>query len=564
VVGLLRRYRDGSKRSMGGGTRGITIPSGFKDRAGPVLLVEGPSDTAAALALGLRALGRPSNTGGMEHLAVLLSQQPPDTAILVVGENDAKRDGTWPGLEGARHTAGALARLLGREVRWALPPAGVKDMRAWVLKRKADPARPESWSAAGAELLAGLQENAQAAPAPGAEPPGLFRLIPCPDLKAVADDARWTWRGFLARGCVTLLSAYMKAGKTTLLTHLLRAFGDDGEFLDQEVQNSRVLYVTEEAESLWADRRDRLGLGDHLTFIVRPFRAKPNKAQWVQFLDYLHQVQEREHFDVLVFDTISNLWPVRDENNATEVREALMPLHSVMGDAALALVHHLRKGDGQEATGSRGSGDLVAFVDIILELRRYDAAEHANRRRTITGYSRWEQTPTQLVIELTDGGYEAVGSRAEVKAEDIAKALALALPEGPPGLSVDELRRSRPEVTAVRRQDLLAALAMGHADGRWARTGSGVRGSPYRYHKPAATSASDSPTPPPGGPSGADAIHPPAPDGGGNDHQNSKSSRVEAADSAPGLGPQAPLTGPDDQGGDSSNPADRHPDEEVF
>jgi hypothetical protein len=101
-----------------------------------ILLVEGPSDAAAALALFLFAIGRPSANGGVEHLARLLDVVEADQEIVVLGENDAKQNGTWPGRDGAQAVAKKLADQLGRTVDWALPPDGAKDLRAWFLTKK--------------------------------------------------------------------------------------------------------------------------------------------------------------------------------------------------------------------------------------------------------------------------------------------------------------------------------------------------------------------------------------------------------------------------------------------
>ena len=57
-----------------------------------------------------------------------------DDEILVVGENDRKDDGHWPGRDGAKKLAAALARELGGRVRWTLAPAGYKDVRDWLKK----------------------------------------------------------------------------------------------------------------------------------------------------------------------------------------------------------------------------------------------------------------------------------------------------------------------------------------------------------------------------------------------------------------------------------------------
>jgi hypothetical protein len=54
VVGITRRYPDGVKKAAPGGRRGLTLVDGWRERAGPVLLPEGPSDTLALIAAGGR------------------------------------------------------------------------------------------------------------------------------------------------------------------------------------------------------------------------------------------------------------------------------------------------------------------------------------------------------------------------------------------------------------------------------------------------------------------------------------------------------------------------------
>ncbi|QDU23585.1 hypothetical protein [Urbifossiella limnaea] len=132
VVGLNRRFADGTKKALPGSKRGLTLPAGWRERPGPVFVVEGPTDAAAMTAAGLSAVGRPSNTGGVAHLAELFGDLDAGRSVVVVGENDRKASGEWPGRTGAESVARGLAGRLGRAVQWALPPEGAKDVREWL------------------------------------------------------------------------------------------------------------------------------------------------------------------------------------------------------------------------------------------------------------------------------------------------------------------------------------------------------------------------------------------------------------------------------------------------
>lgn len=128
VVGLSLRAPDGRKGAPAGSKRGLIVPTGGQD-AGLTLIVEGASDVAACCALGLSAVGRPSNRAGAGDLAELLD----GCDVLVVGENDAKDGGAWPGRDGAKSVAQGIAGRWGEPVSWTLPPTDAKDMRGYLL-----------------------------------------------------------------------------------------------------------------------------------------------------------------------------------------------------------------------------------------------------------------------------------------------------------------------------------------------------------------------------------------------------------------------------------------------
>ncbi len=131
INGLGLRWPTGRKGQMAGGRRGLILPQGWRELADPVLVVEGPSDVVAGRAIGLNVIGRPSNSGGAELLTHLCR----DRRVMVLGENDRKSDGRWPGREGAEAVAEKLSTVWERPVPVALPPDAAKDLRAWVTSR---------------------------------------------------------------------------------------------------------------------------------------------------------------------------------------------------------------------------------------------------------------------------------------------------------------------------------------------------------------------------------------------------------------------------------------------
>lgn len=141
VVGIVRRYTDGTKKSVQGGSTGLFYCHGWSQFQGPVLVVEGGSDTAAGISAGLCVIGRPSNVGGAAWIRRMVEARCKGRPVVVIAELDEKPDKKgvglcakdcdgcalcFPGKHGAKHCAKDLGG------RWAFPPAGSKDLReAW-------------------------------------------------------------------------------------------------------------------------------------------------------------------------------------------------------------------------------------------------------------------------------------------------------------------------------------------------------------------------------------------------------------------------------------------------
>jgi hypothetical protein len=299
----------------------------------------------------------------------------------------------------------------------------------------------------------------------------------------------WLWHGYLGAGCVTLLTSRWKAGKTTLLSVLLARRVTGGRLADLPVAAGRTALVTEESLERWNLRRGRLDFGNHTWFLCRPFAGKPSFAQWAGLIDRLAGLRERDGVDLAVFDALSHFLPGRTENQAALMVEALAPLQRLTERGmAVLLLHHPTKRGASEGAAARGSGALPAFVDVIVEMDCCGRARAGNdRRRRLIGFSRYDETPRELIVELNAEGtdYAALGDAAEEEFRDNWSRLRATLAGAPGKLTRREIEARWPdEGGPPARTSLRRWLAEAVTRGLMRYEGAGSRESPRRYWLP--------------------------------------------------------------------------------
>ena len=130
VIGIRLRNAEGRKWAIKGSHSGLFLPQ--LANVGPLLICEGPTDTAAMLDLGFDVIGRPSCNGGARLIVRLLTRTPRYNEIAIMADADG------PGLDGAYGLVVKLAKRKHRSVRVCTPPA--KDVRQWKIQgaRKID------------------------------------------------------------------------------------------------------------------------------------------------------------------------------------------------------------------------------------------------------------------------------------------------------------------------------------------------------------------------------------------------------------------------------------------
>jgi hypothetical protein len=310
------------------------------------------------------------------------------------------------------------------------------------------------------------------------------------DLRTAPAAIDWLWDGYLAAGNVTLLTSPWKAGKTTLIALLLARMKAGGVLGGQAVRSGRVVVVSEESRTQWLRRAEKLHLEDHVCWLCRPFRRRPTPDDWLGLLDHIAELHRRHGLDLLVIDPWASFLPGRAENDAATSLETLLPLQQLTtAGLAVLILHHPRKQASADGHWARGSSALLGFADVLLEMHTFSRASADDRRRTLLGYSRFEETPRRRVIELNAAGTDYV-SLGDLEEEEFGRAWMLlrsVLTEAKQKLARDEILAAWPEHEEKPSEiTLFRWLERAVAHGQVQRDGRGRKSEPFRYWLPEA------------------------------------------------------------------------------
>jgi hypothetical protein len=316
--------------------------------------------------------------------------------------------------------------------------------------------------------------------------PGPFVPLWAKDLHQAAEPAMpWLWQGYLAPGNVTLLTSQWKAGKTTLIAHLLARLEAGGDLGGLTVRPGKVAIISEESPQQWYHRSQKLHFGGHVCWFCRPFRGKPRRDDWLALLAHLLQLRAEHGLDLVIIDPLAAFLPGRSENDAGAMMDVLLPLQQLTAqDVAVLMAHHPRKGQTLAGQAARGSGALSGYVDILIEMHWYARHDDGDRRRRLQAYSRHEATPRDHVIELTADGtaYVSLGDFAQDEFTESWQLLHAVLDAAPSRLTrLEILERWPSPFKAPNEVTLWRWLERAVKGGLVLQQGTGRRSDPYRY-----------------------------------------------------------------------------------
>lgn len=178
---------------------------------------------------------------------------------------------------------------------------------------------------------------------------------------------------------------------------------------------------------------------------------------------------------LLIIDPLVRVYGKVDENSASEMSALLGYLRGIQRefDVAVVLVHHARKGqagDHEVGQALRGSGDLHAWVDSLLYLKR------TKEGLRLSIEHRSAPSPDALAVALVESGsqpphLEPVDSPRESQTPGMGAHLLSLLTRAPAGLTIEEVRLA----LGIRKASVVGLLHALERGGHVARDGRGWR-----------------------------------------------------------------------------------------
>ncbi len=215
--------------------------------------------------------------------------------------------------------------------------------------------------------------------------------------------------GVIAEGMTHLIAGYTGAGKSPLLQ-----FATVGWLRGDR----RVVWVSEEPKRVWRAKLDTLQAlyGSKVPWpnlrIVPVMGRRPPEL--------LSRVSERA-FDIMVLDTLRTVCQPLHQNDADDVRRAVVPWQTCASDqhATLIVLHHLRKAEGEHGERISGTEGIPALFDNVFE---YSFTSSPDRRALRSVRVRHGGDPLNMVVArlgddfgelrvLAEGGYTVTRER---------------------------------------------------------------------------------------------------------------------------------------------------------
>lgn len=247
---------------------------------------------------------------------------------------------------------------------------------------------------------------------------------------ATPERPQWVCEGLTAVSSITELDGPQKrGGKTTFTMHLVRAIITNSPFLGRSTVHTPVVWLTEERHPTFRESLRRADLLDtDLLHILT--KQDAYGRPWPEVVDGAAYKAREVGSRLLIVDTLPQFAGIKGdaENSSGDALEAMEPLQRAAASGlAIYVVRHDRRAGGDVGDSGRGSTAFTGAVDIVLRLVRL--GDGRETMRELSGIGRYDEIPEKLIVELTDDGYQVLGTEADVKMRAAKDALMSELPD---------------------------------------------------------------------------------------------------------------------------------------
>ena len=385
---------------------------------------------------------------------------------------EGKRNATLTSLAGAMRSHGATqqaieAGLLEDNARRCDPPLSDKEVRG--IARSISKYPVSSY-----ELLSASSKNDEAAET-------ILKFRTGVEIaNETAAEVPWIVRPYVASGALTEADGKVKLGKTTLVTQMVSAALDGTTFLGEPTSQTEVVYLTEQHLISFRAAMERANILGRRDFTVLSWTDTIGMS-WPSVVSATVDECKKRKAGLLIVDTLGQFAGLvgDSENNAGDALKALRPLQlAAKQSIAVVIVRHERKSGGSIGDSGRGSSAFAGAVDIIMSVRKPEGNQ-ARNVRLIQTLSRFDAVD-DLLVELTEEGYRALGAPGEAAKELAADEVLRAIPESRKVASTIE---DLVDATGKKRAHLQRLLDALLKDGKISRLGKGRKGDPHRYFR---------------------------------------------------------------------------------
>ncbi|MCU0634034.1 MAG: helicase RepA family protein [Gemmatimonadaceae bacterium] len=214
---------------------------------------------------------------------------------------------------------------------------------------------------------------------------------------AVLAPAEWIVRPLFERGTLSVIYGPGKIGKSTMLADIAGHVIAGRDWAGQSVTGGSVLWVDLEQGRRRLARTfagmDRTLAGQ--LHVWSDLSARPD-------LSRVWRTIETRQPALVVMDSLAKLCQVEEENDNAAWQRALQPLEAMAraNRAAVVVIDHDRKGEGEHGRALRGASSKLAAFDAAIHLKR--ANTPSGRRLEMVSREVGDFT---LTVERTETGY---------------------------------------------------------------------------------------------------------------------------------------------------------------